>query len=59
MGVAARQQLLTNPKNTAVWFKNFIGRKLKDHYVQMAATSIPFELVEMQQDQSLGTKVIK
>lgn len=56
MGVAARQQLLTNLKNTIWGFKSLVGRKFRDPVVQKELSNLPFELVEMS-DHNVGVKV--
>ncbi len=56
MGVAARQQLLTNLKNTIWGFKCLIGRKFRDPVVQKEIPSLPYEIVEMA-DHNVGVKV--
>lgn len=56
MGVAARQKILSNLKNTVFSFKNLIGREFKDPVVQQEMHSLPYKLVELP-DHSVGVEV--
>lgn len=47
MGVAARQQVATNLKNTVLSFKNLIGRQYSDPIVQAEKKFVPFEIIEL------------
>lgn len=56
MGVAARQQLNTNVKNTVINFKHLVGRKYSDPMVQKMRPFIPVEMVELPNN-DVGFKV--
>lgn len=56
MGVAGRQQLLTNVKNTIAVFKHLIGRRFDDPLVQEERKWFNYELVELP-EKRLGIKV--
>lgn len=56
IGVAAKNQQVTNMKNTVGGFKRLLGRKFNDPHVQHELTSIPAR-VEARNDGSIGIKV--
>ncbi|XP_017137802.1 heat shock 70 kDa protein 4 isoform X2 [Drosophila miranda] len=56
IGVAAKNQQVTNMKNTVGGFKRLLGRKFNDPHVQHELTSIPAR-VEARADGSIGFKV--
>ncbi|XP_022211410.1 heat shock 70 kDa protein 4 isoform X2 [Drosophila obscura] len=56
IGVAAKNQQVTNMKNTVGGFKRLLGRKFNDPHVQHELTSIPAR-VEARGDGSIGFKV--
>lgn len=56
MGVAARQQLNTNIKNTIINFKHLLGRKFSDQVTQKYRKFIPCEMVQLPND-DIGLKV--
>ncbi|VDK85292.1 unnamed protein product [Litomosoides sigmodontis] len=56
MGVAARQQLNTNIKNTIINFKHLLGRKFSDEITQKYRKFIPCEMVQLPND-DIGLKV--
>lgn len=56
IGVAAKNQQVTNMKNTVGGFKRLLGRKFNDPHVQHELTSIPAR-VEARGDGSIGIKV--
>ncbi|XP_068149135.1 heat shock 70 kDa protein 4 isoform X2 [Drosophila tropicalis] len=56
IGVAAKNQQVTNMKNTVGGFKRLLGRKFNDPHVQHELKSIPAR-VEARQDGSIGIKV--
>ncbi|XP_017068311.1 heat shock 70 kDa protein 4 isoform X2 [Drosophila eugracilis] len=56
IGVAAKNQQVTNMKNTVGGFKRLLGRKFNDPHVQHELTSIPAR-VESRSDGSIGIKV--
>lgn len=47
MGVAARQQVNTNFKNTVLNFKHLLGRKFNDPVTQLYSQFVPAKLVEL------------
>jgi heat shock protein len=53
LGVAAKNQQVTNMKNTICGFKHLLGRKFKDPVVQNELNSIPYR-VEERPDGSIG-----
>lgn len=53
LGVAAKQQQVTNMKNTICGFKHLLGRKFKDPIVQQELNSIPYR-VEERPDGGIG-----
>jgi heat shock protein len=46
LGVAAKNQQVTNLKNTIFGFKRFIGRKFDDPWIQSEAQRLPFAIGE-------------
>lgn len=56
MGVAARQQVNTNFKNTVINFKHLIGRKFSDPITQLYKKFVPCEIIQMTDD-NIGLKV--
>ncbi|KRF84883.1 heat shock 70 kDa protein 4 isoform X2 [Drosophila virilis] len=56
IGVAAKNQQVTNMKNTVGGFKRLLGRKFNDPHVQHELKSIPAR-VEARNDGSIGFKV--
>ncbi|TDG51311.1 hypothetical protein AWZ03_002398 [Drosophila navojoa] len=56
IGVAAKNQQVTNMKNTVGGFKRLLGRKFNDPHVQHELKSIPAR-VEPRSDGSIGIKV--
>lgn len=56
IGVAARNQQVTNMKNTVSGFKRLLGRKFNDPHVQRELSSIPTK-VEAMPDGSIGFHV--
>ncbi|XP_037722396.1 heat shock 70 kDa protein 4 isoform X2 [Drosophila subpulchrella] len=56
IGVAAKNQQVTNMKNTVGGFKRLLGRKFNDPHVQHELKSIPAR-VEARGDGSIGIKV--
>lgn len=57
MGVAARQQVNTNFKNTVINFKHLLGRKYSDPIAQLYKNFVPCDIVQLQND-NIGLKVI-
>ena len=57
MGHSAKNQHVLNFKNTVYGFKNLLGRKFSDPYVQQEMKSLPFSIVA-QRDDALGIKVM-
>lgn len=55
LGVAARNQQVTNMKNTIYGLKRLLGRKFRDPHVQRELQTLPYNVVE---DKS-GNIVIK
>lgn len=55
LGVAAKNQQVTNMKNTILGFKHLLGRKFKDPVVQNELRSIPYDVVECP-DGSIGIR---
>lgn len=47
IGAAAKNQVVTNCKNTVQGFKQFHGRAFSDPYVQAAKSSLVFDLAQM------------
>lgn len=56
LGVAARNQMVTNMKNTVFGFKRLLGRKFSDPHVQRELKHFPFK-VEQRQDGGIGIRV--
>lgn len=56
LGVAAKNQQITNMKNTIGGFKHLLGRKYDDPIVQKELQTIPYEVIR-QQDGSIGIVV--
>ncbi|KAK4306265.1 hypothetical protein Pmani_021888 [Petrolisthes manimaculis] len=56
LGVAAKNQMTTNMKNTIHSFKRFIGRQYRDSRVQAEFPSLAFKTVELP-DRNLGIVV--
>ncbi|VDN25248.1 unnamed protein product [Gongylonema pulchrum] len=56
MGVAAKQQLNTNLRNTVINFKHLLGRKFSDPIAQNFRQYIPCEMVQLPED-NIGLKV--
>ncbi|XP_018786099.1 PREDICTED: heat shock 70 kDa protein 4 isoform X2 [Bactrocera latifrons] len=56
IGVAAKNQQVTNMKNTVSGFKRLLGRKFNDPHVQRELNSIPTK-VDQRTDGSIGYKV--
>ena len=55
MGAAAKQQVVSNMKNTVWGWKKFIGRKYNDPVVQEEQSKVPYEVAEGPE----GSTVIK
>lgn len=56
MGTSARNQAVTNFKNTIWGFTPFLGRKFSDPIVQEEIKRVPYEVVERPGDE-VGIKV--
>jgi heat shock protein len=56
LGVAAKNQMVTNMKNTIHGFKRLLGRKYNDPHVQQELKYLPFRVVQ-QNNGSIGVKV--
>lgn len=56
LGVAAKNQQVTNMKNTVCGFKHMLGRKFMDPVVQKELKSVPYACQEMP-DGSVGIRV--
>uniref|UniRef100_A0A6B2EDD3 Putative heat shock 70 kDa protein 4-like isoform x3 n=1 Tax=Phlebotomus kandelakii TaxID=1109342 RepID=A0A6B2EDD3_9DIPT len=56
LGVAAKNQMVTNLKNTISGFKRLLGRKYNDPYVQNELKKLPFR-VEPMQNNAIGIRV--
>ena len=56
IGVAAKNQMISNMKNTIHGFKRLLGRKFKDPFVQQEIKSLPYKVVE-NSDGSIGIVV--
>lgn len=56
LGVAAKNQMVTNMKNTIYGFKRLLGRKFNDPYVQQELKYLSYRVVP-QQNGSIGIKV--
>ncbi|KAJ2950678.1 hypothetical protein O0L34_g8937 [Tuta absoluta] len=56
LGVAAKNQMVTNMKNTVFGFKRLLGRKFSDPHVQKELRTFPFK-VEQRADGGIGIRV--
>ncbi|XP_073964045.1 heat shock protein 70Cb isoform X2 [Choristoneura fumiferana] len=56
LGVAAKNQMVTNMKNTVFGFKRMLGRKFTDPHVQKELRHFPFK-VEQRPDGGIGIRV--
>lgn len=56
LGVAAKNQMVTNMKNTIHGFKRLLGRKYNDPQVQRELQTLPFKVTH-QSDGSIGIHV--
>ena len=56
MGTSARNQAVTNFKNTVWGFTPFLGRKFSDPIVQEETKRVPYQVVERPGDE-IGIKV--
>ena len=56
MGASAKNQIVSNFKNTVWGWKKLLGRKFKDPIVQREIPLLPYEVVEMPNG-SVGIKV--
>ena len=56
LGAAAKQQVISNLKNTVWSWKKLIGRKFSDPIVQREQQFVPYKLVE-RQDGGVGIQV--
>lgn len=56
LGVAAKNQMVTNVKNTIHGFKRLLGRKYNDPQVQGELQFLPFKITS-QADGSIGIHV--
>lgn len=56
LGVAAKNQTVTNMKNTVFGFKRLLGRKYSDPHVQKELKHFPFK-VEQRPDDGIGIRV--
>ncbi|XP_063823445.1 97 kDa heat shock protein isoform X1 [Ostrinia nubilalis] len=56
LGVAAKNQMVTNMKNTVFGFKRLLGRKFSDPLVQKELKHFPFK-VEQRADGGIGIRV--
>ncbi|XP_039745740.1 97 kDa heat shock protein isoform X2 [Pararge aegeria] len=56
LGVAAKNQMVTNMKNTVFGFKRLLGRKFLDPHVQKELKHFPFK-VEQRPDGGIGIRV--
>lgn len=56
LGVAAKNQQVTNMKNTVYGFKRLLGRKFRDPQVQREVQALPFGIVETHNG-GIGIKV--
>ena len=57
MGQSAKNQHVLNYKNTVYGFRNLLGRKFSDPYVQQEMKRLPFTIFA-QKDDSIGIKVV-
>lgn len=58
LGVAAKNQLVTNIKNTVWGFKRFLGRKFSDPFVQDEIKRMPFKAVPHPQTGGVAVQVM-
>lgn len=56
LGVAAKNQMVTNMRNTIYGFKRLLGRKYSDPHVQQELKYLPFRVTQ-QPNGSIGVKV--
>uniref|UniRef100_A0A6I8S4F8 Heat shock protein 105 kDa n=1 Tax=Xenopus tropicalis TaxID=8364 RepID=A0A6I8S4F8_XENTR len=56
IGIAAKNQLITNANNTVSSFKKFHGRAFSDAFVQKEKNNMPYKLVQMNNG-GVGVKV--
>ncbi|CAB3224942.1 unnamed protein product [Arctia plantaginis] len=56
LGVAAKNQMVTNMKNTVFGFKRLLGRKFNDPYIQKELKHFPYK-VEQRPDGGIGIRV--
>ena len=56
MGVSAKNQQVTNPKNTVGGFNHLVGRRFSDPFVQEEIKRFPFEVIQQPED-GIGIKV--
>lgn len=56
MGLSAKNQMITNFRNTIWGFKTLVGRKFSDPFVQEEIKQFPFEVVQLPSD-GIGIKV--
>lgn len=56
LGVAAKNQLVTNMKNTTWGFKRLLGRRFNDPHVQNELRSLPYR-TEQRPDGGIGIRV--
>ncbi|XP_019865351.2 heat shock 70 kDa protein 4 isoform X2 [Aethina tumida] len=56
LGVAAKNQQVTNMKNTVYGLKRLIGRKFRDPHVQRELQTLPFNVIEVANG-NIGIKV--
>jgi molecular chaperone DnaK (HSP70) len=56
LGVAAKNQMVTNMKNTIYGFKRLLGRKYNDPHVQQELKYLPFRVIQ-QPNGNIGIKV--
>jgi len=56
LGVAAKNQMVTNMKNTIHCFKRLLGRKYNDPHVQQELKYLPFSVIQ-QPNGGIGIKV--
>ncbi|GLH02084.1 Heat shock protein 68 [Gryllus bimaculatus] len=56
LGVAAKNQMVTNMKNTIFGFKRLLGRKYNDPFVQQELKYLPYRVVQ-QPNNDIGIKV--
>ena len=58
MGTSARNQAVTNYKNTIWGFTPLLGRKFSDPIVQEEMKRVPYQIIERPGDE-IGIKVLK